>query len=63
MGEKIVFVESQEGIQFPDPIRHPHRDMPGCLILRIIQIHGDDPLQLLDFLLPQVILGDRDVRF
>ena len=61
VGQHLVLVEVQEGVQPSDPLGHPHGDLPRGLVFGVVEVHRDDPLQLLDLALDQVVLGHAHV--
>lgn len=54
--QNLMLVELQKAVEAHCPILHGHGDVKTGLIFRIVQIHGDDPLQRLQLILGQIIL-------
>ena len=48
--QNLCIIELQKSVQLGGPIRHGHRDMPSGLPGGVVQIHGDDFVQLLHFI-------------
>ena len=63
MQQQLAFIELEERIQLGRPILHRHRDAAFGLILGVVEIHGHDAIQRLEFLFRQVVLRDDDIRF
>ena len=57
----LLFVELQECIHFLDPISHIDRMPAFGLDFRVIEIHGDDTVQVPDLFLVHIILCDGDI--
>lgn len=50
ISQNLCIVELQKSVQLGGPICHGHRDMPSGLPGGVVQIHGDDFVQLLHFI-------------
>lgn len=61
--QNLVLVEFQEAVEAHRPILHSYWDVPSGLVLPIVQIHKDDPLQSLQFILIKMILRNRHIVF
>ena len=61
--QQIILIELQKSIQFLRPILHRHRDMALRLLFRIIQIHGNYPVQPTHFLFSEIIFSNRYITF
>ena len=59
--EDLMLIEFQKAIQPLGPVLHGHGDMTAGLIFRIVQIHGDNAFQRLQFLFGEIILGDGHI--
>src|ERR1051326_499214 len=57
----LPLVELEETVELLSPIPHVERTPPLGLLLCVVEVHGDEPVQLPNFFLIQVILRDGDV--
>lgn len=60
--QDFVFIKLQKRIQFSSPVGHFHWNLPGCLILGVVEVHGDNALQFLYLLFDKVILGNPNIQ-
>lgn len=59
--QNVAVVERKEGVELARPLAHGHQVVSRGLIFGVVEIHGDDTVQLGDFRLQEVVLRYRDI--